>query len=111
MKRKSRAVARSPRRYFQRRFRGKPKMTIPMAVVAGFAPVAIGIWNRKSNPTEIGNFLQAGFTGVGSDGRFNFGNLRQGAMPIAAGFIAHMVASKLGINRALGRAGIPLIRI
>ena len=107
---KSRAVTR--RRYFPKaRSRSKAKMTLPMAVVAGFVPVGVGVWNRRNSATEIGNYLQAGFTGIGSDGKFNFANLRQGLMPIAAGFGVHTLASKLGINRAIARAGIPFIRI
>jgi len=109
------AKAKTKRRsYFARRSsrpRSRAKFSIPISIVAGFMPVAVGVWNRRNSGTEIGNYLQAGFTGIGTDGKFNIANMRQGMMPVTAGFVAHMVASKLGINRAIARAGIPLIRI
>jgi hypothetical protein len=87
-------------------------MTIPLAVVAGFVPVAVGVWNRRASGTAVADYLQAGFTGITpGTGQFNLGNLRLGLMPVFAGFICHTIASKLGINRAIGRAGIPFIRI
>jgi hypothetical protein len=82
-----------------------------MAIVAGFIPVGVGLWNRRGNATDMGNYLQAGFTGIGTDGKFNLGNLRSGLLPVASGFLVHMFAGKLGINRAIARAGIPLIRL
>lgn len=108
---KSRAVAR--RRFYPRfkRTHSRPKMTIPLAVVAGFVPVVVGVWNRRNSGTEIGNYLQSSFTGVGSDGKFNLQNLKTGLLPIGAGFIVHTLAGKLGINRAIARARIPFLRI
>jgi len=107
---KSRKVAR--RRYFgfKRRY-SKPKMTIPLSVVAGFVPVVVGVWNRRNSGTEVGNYLQSSFTGVGTDGKFSFANLKTGLLPIVAGFGVHMIAGKLGINRAIARARIPFVRI
>lgn len=100
------------RRYFSPRFHRKAKMTIPVAVVSGFIPTAVGIWNRRSSGQAVADYLQAGFTGITpSTGQFSLGNLRVGLVPILAGFLVHMVAGKIGINRAIGRAGIPLIRI
>ena len=97
-------MARRNKRYAKR------KMTIPLAVVAGFIPPIIGVWNRRTDPVMAGNYLLAGFTGI-DNGRFNPAALRQGALPVLGGFIAHTIASKMGINRAIARAGIPLIRI
>ncbi|GAH90812.1 unnamed protein product [marine sediment metagenome] len=37
--------------------------------------------------------------------------LRYGAYPLLGGILIHNVANKLGVNRALARAGIPFIRI
>ena len=88
----------------------RTKFTLPLAVVAGFVPVGVGLWNRRGSSTEMGNFLQAGFTGM-SNGQFSLGNFKMGLLPVAMGFVAHSIASKLGINRAIARAGIPLIRI
>lgn len=109
------AKTKTRRRYFPRRSfrpRSKPKMTLPLAVVAGFMPTGVGLWNRRNSPTEMGNFLQRGWTGIEpGTGKFNFANLRLGAVPAVAGFAAHMVASKIGLNRAIARARIPFIRI
>jgi len=109
-----RKVARRRSFSFRRRSfsRGKTKFTLPLAVVAGFVPVGVGIWNRRSSAQGIADYLQAGFTGITpGTGQFSFANLKQGLMPVTAGFLVHMVAGKLGINRAIARAGIPLIRI
>jgi hypothetical protein len=98
----------TPRSY--RPIRRKSKMTLPVAVVAGFIPPILGAWSRRSNPTEVGTYLQAGFTGV-SNGQFSLSNLRMGLLPVAAGFAVHTIASKLGVNRAIGAARIPFIRV
>lgn len=109
MAKKSRVVY---RRASRPKFRRKQKFTLPVAVVSGFIPAAVGVWNRRSSPTEIGNYLQAGFTGITpGTGQFNFANLRSGLIPVVGGFMVHLLASKLGVNRAIARAGIPLVRI
>lgn len=104
---------RARRRYFPR-FKGarsRPKLTIPMAVVAGFVPTITGVWSRRSDGNAVADYLKAGWTGLGPDNRFNLANFRVGLLPVVAGFIVHMFAGKLGINRAIARAGIPFIRI
>jgi len=110
---KSRAVA-TRRRYFARRSapRARAKMTIPLAVVAGFVPAAVGVWSRRSSGQAVADYLQAGFTGITpGTGQFAIANLRSGLLPVIAGFGVHLVASRLGINRAIARARIPLLRI
>jgi len=102
------------RRYFARgrSSRRRNKITVPMAIVAGFLPTGVGIWNRRSSGQAIGDFLQAGWTGMTpGTTSFSLGNLRLGLFPALAGFAVHMVASRLGMNRAIARAGIPLLRI
>lgn len=107
-KTKSRAVV----KYRKPKRRRSHKMTIPLAVVAGFVPPAVGLWNRRGSATEMSNYLLQGFTGMTpGTNTWNVNNLRLGLMPVVAGFIAHMVAGKLGVNRVLSRANIPLIRI
>jgi len=107
---KSRAVAR--RRYFgpRRVVRSKAKMTIPLSVVAGFVPLAVGVWNRRSSGTAVADYLQSSFTGV-TNGQFNFANLKTGLLPIVLGFTVHKMAGAFGINKAIARARIPFIRI
>lgn len=89
----------------------RKKMTIPLGVVAGFVPLGVGIWNRKSQPGQIAPYVLGSLTGYVPGQGFSTQYMAEGAIPIAAGFITHYLASRLGINRALGRAGIPLIRI
>jgi hypothetical protein len=95
----------------KRKMHHKKKMTIPLAVVGGFLPTAVGVWNRRSSGSQVASYLQAGFTGIGADGKFAIGNLATGLGPVMAGFAVHKVASMLGVNRAMARANIPLIRI
>lgn len=91
--------------------RKKPGMTISVAVVAGFVPAVIGVYNRRSSMTAIGDYLRSSFTGFDSAGNFNFSNLKSGLLPVAGGVIVHKIAGKLGINKAIARSGIPFIRI
>jgi hypothetical protein len=47
-----------------------------------------------------------------TDGKIKFGYAIQKLYgPLAIGFAAHTIASKLGVNRMLARAGVPFIRI
>lgn len=96
---------------YRKRVRTKKQFTLPLAVVAGFVPAITGVWQRRQSATEITDYLRSSFTGIQADGSFNFGSLRTGLMPIVAGFLVHMVAGRIGINRAIARAGIPFIRI
>jgi hypothetical protein len=82
-----------------------------MAVVAGFVPTAVGVWNRRNSASEMANYLQAGYTGLSPDGTFNLGNFRVGLFPVLLGAVVHKIAGMLGINRAIGRSGIPVVRI
>lgn len=112
MARRRTSVVRRRRFSFRRSgYRAKPKMTIPLSIVAGFVPVVVGVWNRRSSGQAVSDYLQSSFTGIGSDGKFNFANLKGGLMPIIAGFAVHKVASVIGINKALGRARVPLLRV
>jgi len=99
------------------------KMTIPLAVVAGMVPLAIGTWQHGqfngwtgSGDTAMDYFVRSltGFSpnaaGYGGS-TFNIRNMKHGALPIVVGMIAHKVAGRIGINGALARAGIPFIRI
>jgi hypothetical protein len=91
------------------------KVTIPLAIVAGFMPAAMDIKNNAANRGWGGAFIHttAALTGYDTDsGRRGWYMAKAAGLPsILIGFAAHYVAVKLGINRALGRAGIPFIRI
>lgn len=54
------------------------------------------------------------FTGYQPDPRydaFKFNRMKEGLLPVMVGILVHKLAGRLGINRALGRAGVPIIRI
>ena len=99
------------RNRFVRKSNHKKSITIPLAVVAGFVPEAVGVWNRRNSPAEAGNFMAASLTGYMPGYGFTTVHLKNGAFPILAGFATHWVASQFGINRMLGRMGVPFIRI
>lgn len=104
------------------RYRSRPKarrharakMTIPLAVVAGFVPLGVFAYEGYL----AGGFANAGrriaqrLTGYDSTANvFIAKELMAGWGPIVTGFAVHWFAGKMGINRALGRAKIPLLRL
>lgn len=111
----------------------KPKMTIPLAVVAGFVPGIIDVWAHGQDfgwipklggsPIYAANSgittLMADFFGIAnSDYQAQFGTgpfttqrLGRGLYPVLLGFAMHWGANKIGLNRQLSRMHIPLVRI
>jgi hypothetical protein len=103
------------------RYRSRPKarhsrkhgMTLPLAVLAGFAPLALNALKdyRDGGVPVMGKGLVLRTTGMNTEtGKWMPEYLVQGMGPVVAGILAHKLASKLGINRALAGAGIPLLR-
>ena len=93
---------------------------IPVTVVAGIAPgVGRLFLHATQNLHGQGNALanvgvEAGriYLGYDSrDGSFMFGRLWLGLFPMILGLVAHRFASRLGINRWLANAGIPVLRV
>jgi hypothetical protein len=89
-------------------------MTIPIAPLIGFA---VGLYPSVESVME-GNIHQAaqrlGRDYIGydyTDGTFDVKRAYHGLAPLFMGALVHTAASKLGINRALGRAKVPLVRI
>jgi hypothetical protein len=89
--------------------------TIPVAAVMGFAPLVVG---------GIDNVRFHGISGLKDytartiipydpeSRRFTTAYLGYGLYPIVAGFLVHwLVGGKLGVNRMLGRARVPLLRL
>jgi len=105
------------RRVYARRpkSRSRAKMTIPLAIVAGFAPAtmrlisAYRIGGIEAVPQHL-SMITTGYDPV--SGKFS---LSQPLMnlwgPLAIGALVHKTAGRLGINRMLSRAGVPLLRI
>lgn len=88
--------------------------TLPLAVVGGFAPLAIHAVDdyRVGGITHVGRGLSCRLTGYRVDtGKWEPGWLMQGIVPILGGLFVHKLAGKMGVNRALANAGIPFVRI
>jgi len=111
----------------------KRKVTIPLAIVAGFVP---GFWDVYQHGKDFGwiprtggspiyaansglTTFMADFFGIANadyqatfnTGAFTSQRLGRGLYPVLLGFAAHWGANKLGINRMLGRMNVPWVRI
>lgn len=89
-------------------------MTLPLAVLAGFAPLTLQTLSMYQSSGFDGatQSLVAGTTGYSRwEGKWRAQYLMAGMGPIVLGILAHKVASRLGVNRALANAGVPVIRI
>lgn len=91
---------------------------IPLAIVAGFAPVAtrFAVNAFKGEGIEYASKrVLEDMTGYRvEDGRWTLGSdhtARYGLYPVLAGFGLHWLAGRLGINRMIARSGIPLVSI
>jgi hypothetical protein len=94
-------------------------MTLPLAVLAGFTPLAYSVYkgavSTDPNYGGLKGALREGAQQFGIDpmvgGSINFSQTLRGLSPIIGGILVHKLASKFGINRAIARAGIPFVRI
>jgi hypothetical protein len=94
--------------------RAHAKTTIPLAVMAGFLPLGLQALTgfKEGGIHRAGVRVTSALTGYDPDvNRWDAAYLRNGLLPIGLGFGVHWIASRVGLNRALGRAGIPLLRI
>lgn len=99
----------------RRVYRSRASKGIPVAVLAGFAPVvgeALSAYQAGMGLTGITWALSSNLTGYSlKDHKFYMNDLIRGWTPIILGFVLHRVADKMGINRALANSGIPLLRV
>lgn len=114
----SRAVAiRRRTRYISRpRRRARSKMSIPLALVAGVSVPIVEVVSHIKNGAQGQNgymdVAQRIFTGSSpAYPGFNTFWFKWSYYPVLAGFLAHWIAGKTGVNRMLARSGLPLIRI
>jgi len=102
-------------RYVRRGARRARSTTVPIAVLAGLAPgVARSIEGFKKDGFRGASYrLCNDFTGYDAyNTAWNASELKYGLLPLVAGFAVHwLVGGKLGVNRALGRANVPFIRL
>jgi len=97
----------------KKRRRNGTRFSIPVAIVAGMAGPGIKLWEARGSGSGLAREAGRIFTGFDFwTGSFVPGAMRYGTLPILAGFLVHWVlGSKLGLNRAIARSGLPLIRI
>jgi hypothetical protein len=87
--------------------------TLPVSVVAGFAPLVSNVLSVSSGGLEpMGWMATQALTGYDTRaGGFWWPNLKKGTIPIVLGILAHkIIGGKLGVNRALAAARVPFIR-
>ena len=81
-------------------------MTVPVAIIAPVAGLAIAIAKDKNAQANLG-YIMTGY----NDGKFDTGRVVMTYGPMLAGLVIHKAAGRFGLNRALANAGVPLIRI
>lgn len=99
--------------------RRNPGMRLPVALIAGLAPGLLasvkGIQQAAATgqPERAAAVPVALYTGFDiNSGRWSSAPLRVGLFPLIIGMLVHkFVGGQLGLNRALGSAGVPFVRI
>lgn len=99
----------------RRRSRGKGKFTIPMAVIGGLVPAGADIlsaWKVGGAEAALGHvsLVSTGYDPADGQWKPSFA-MQKLYGPLFIGFMVHKIAGRLGINRALGKAGVPFVRI
>ena len=91
--------------------------TVPVAVLAGFAPLGFGLVSATKralagDTAGASQELVIRTTGYNTDTkRWHSDVFMQSYGPVLAGLVVHKLASRLGVNRLLGQAKIPFLRI
>jgi len=94
--------------------RRKAGTRIPVALLAGFIPLgATTVQASRVSPQFAGEHLLRSLTGFDvANRKFDARNMWLGTFPILGGMLAHkFIGGGLGVNRALGSAGVPFLRI
>ena len=94
--------------------RKKPGMTVSLAVLAGLAPTALWAYDgfKQQGASEGVTRIVGRLSGYSiSENKFQVNQLLKGWLPILAGTLAHKMAGRMGINRMIASAGIPILRI
>lgn len=115
----AKARTKTRRVYVKAKRRGRRKMTLPLGLIipsamVGYQAVKIGM---NSGGSTGANWFIGSMTGIRPDAKekgwktFHAARLTEGLLPIALGAVTHKIAGKLGINKALGSAGVPWLRI
>jgi hypothetical protein len=101
-------------RFMAKRSHKRPGMTVPLAMIAGFAPLgaaALDGW-QYNGVSGLAKRVTMGMTGYNiEDKKFYPMEMARVTGPIVLGVLIHKLAGKLGINRALAGAGVPFLRV
>lgn len=92
----------------------RTKTQIPVSVVLGFLPITAKAVSdvQAGGWSGLNNTVSAVVPYSPITRKITFANLHQGLYPMIAGFLVHkVVGGMFGLNRTLGRMGIPLVRI
>lgn len=114
---RARAIARRRVYVRARRRSSRGKFTLPVAVVAGFAPLGLGLFGaaKRAAAGDLAGASQEVVirtTGYNTDTKsFHWPTFVGSYGPIVAGVIVHKIANRLGVNRALANARVPFLRI
>jgi len=93
----------------------RAEMTLPLAVIGGMIPLGIRAYNgyKANGVVGMGDGVTSGLTGYSVfSKKFEWAAMSEGLLPILAGILVHkFVGGKLGVNRALANARVPLLRV
>lgn len=89
--------------------RGKKKFTVPVALAAPLAVMALDV-GKKVMSNDL-NGIKGTYTGVWEDNKFNPNQIVDTYTPLVVGLGVHILASKLGVNKSIGQAGVPIFRL
>jgi hypothetical protein len=115
----TKAIARRRSGGFARRVgRRAKKTTVSLSVLAGFAPTAAFALEGFKLPGDEGGVVEAAhrvtmrLTGYEwKGGVWVASEMFKGIAPLLLGAGVHKLANKMGINRMIANAGIPIFRI
>lgn len=90
--------------------RRKPKFTIPLAIVAGFIPGGVRLWNHRHSVEDFSNEASRIYLGYTPwNGTWNLSLAMLGTGPIIGGMLVHkFVGGMLGVNKLLSRTRLPI---
>lgn len=94
--------------------RHKKSNTVSMSLLAGLAAglYAPATYLMSGDIKNTMRFTSRNYTGYDPmESRWYPGDIKKGLVPLMIGAMVHKVAGKIGINRAIGRTGIPFLRV